>query len=135
MTLAGTGALGRATELVVSRDGIPATRLSGPKLDVQPDKARQARKKAGAANRRIRTRTQNNCRRQIRCRRGPIEKQWLTEIYQKRLNPIFTPGAGTGRQTTASSDNARALFQLISANRLSDAAHHATFALARKARR
>jgi len=102
MTLAGTGALGRATELVVSRDGIPATRLSGPKLDVQPDKARQARKKAGAANRRIRTRTQNNCRRQIRCRQGPIEKQWLTEIYQKRLNPIFTPGTCMRvRQATA----------------------------------
>ena len=34
---AGTGAAG-VTELVTSRDGIPATRLSGPEADVQPDR-------------------------------------------------------------------------------------------------
>lgn len=55
----GTGADG-VTELVVSFDGKPATRLSGPELDVQPPSRRQPKRNAGTADERMRTRTQNN---------------------------------------------------------------------------
>ncbi|CDI07145.1 hypothetical protein AGR2A_Cc30027 [Agrobacterium genomosp. 2 str. CFBP 5494] len=47
------------TELVVSFDGKPATRLSGPELDVQPPSRRQPKRSAGTAEERMRTRTQN----------------------------------------------------------------------------
>lgn len=53
----GTGADG-VTELVVSFEGKPATRLSGPEL-VQPPNKRQPKKSAGTADDRMRTRTQN----------------------------------------------------------------------------
>lgn len=55
----GTGADG-VTELVVSFDGRPAIRLSGPELDVQPPSRRQPKRSAGTADERMRTRTQNN---------------------------------------------------------------------------
>jgi|GEM_PF-2930092 len=55
----GTGADG-LTELVVSLDGKPAIRLSGPELDVQPPSKRQPNRSAGTADERMRTRTQNN---------------------------------------------------------------------------
>lgn len=54
----GTGADG-VTELVVSFEGRPATRLSGPELDVQPPSRRQPKISAGTADERMRTRTQN----------------------------------------------------------------------------
>lgn len=54
----GTGADG-VTELVVSFEGKPATRLSGPELDVQPPSRKQPKKSAGTADERMRTRTQN----------------------------------------------------------------------------
>jgi hypothetical protein len=85
----GTGADG-LTELVVSFDGKPAIRLSGPELDVQPPSRRQPKRSAGAADERMRTRTQNK----IGGTQTPpadLERQMLTEDYQKRLNLIFTP--------------------------------------------
>nr|WP_306180968.1 hypothetical protein [Rhizobium sp. AN73] len=55
----GTGADG-VTELVVSFEGKPAIRLSGPELDVQPPSRRQPKRSAGTADERMKTRTQNN---------------------------------------------------------------------------
>ena len=55
---AGTGADG-VTELVISCDGRPWSKLSGPELEVQPDMIRPARTNAGRAEGRMETRTQN----------------------------------------------------------------------------
>ena len=53
----GTGAdgtaAGGATELVVSREGAAEASTSGPDVDVQPARVRQARKIAGTAEKRI----------------------------------------------------------------------------------
>ncbi len=65
----GTGPLDRVMELVVSCDGIATGTSCGPELAAQADKTREVRKIADTAARRIRTRTQNNSRRQNPCRR------------------------------------------------------------------
>jgi uncharacterized protein (TIGR00369 family) len=118
--MAGTGALGLATELVVSRDGMEARILSGPELDVQPEAVTQTRTIAGKADRRISTRTQTTFDSRFPVM-GNQELIWLMENYQKKLNPIFTTA-----ETASPSGH-----QLISQARLSNAAHHATFTLAR----
>jgi hypothetical protein len=76
-------------ELVVSCDGIPTGTSSGPELAAQADKIREVRKIADTAARRIRTRTQNNSRRQNPCRRklptwianGELPKKVESNLY------------------------------------------------------